>query len=111
MPEVPKRAVWFFASGCRNMIDESGRYAAAWGVRGAAGLRARRNGVMDVKHEASLVGELLQLDLPQPDARSIRAAASMPTSSTQDSRSRAQKQRNVHRHEGNAIGSQAEKAS
>ena len=31
--------------------------------------------VMDVEHEAGLVGELLQLDLPQPDTRSIRAAA------------------------------------
>ena len=31
--------------------------------------------MMDVEHEAGLVGELLQLDLPQPDARSIRAAA------------------------------------
>ena len=30
--------------------------------------------VMDVEHEARLVGELLQLDLPQPDTRSIRAA-------------------------------------
>jgi len=30
---------------------------------------------MDMEPEAGLVGELLQLDLPQPDTRSIRAAA------------------------------------
>src|SRR6266851_1843822 len=38
-------------------------------------LRRARRIVMDVEHEARLVGELLQLDLPQPDTRSIRAAA------------------------------------
>jgi ribosomal protein S18 acetylase RimI-like enzyme len=31
--------------------------------------------MMDMEPEAGLVGELLQLDLPQPDTRSIRAAA------------------------------------
>jgi hypothetical protein len=35
---------------------------------------ARRTG-MDVEHDAPFVGELPQLDLPQPDTRSIRAAA------------------------------------
>ena len=38
-------------------------------------LRRARRIVMDVEHEAGLVGELLQFDLPQPDAGSIRAAA------------------------------------
>src|SRR5450830_913124 len=38
-------------------------------------LRRARRIVMDVEHEAGFVGELLQLDLPQPDTRSIRAAA------------------------------------
>src|SRR6266576_5230044 len=38
-------------------------------------LRRARRIVMDVEHEARLVSELLQLELPQPDARSIRAAA------------------------------------
>ena len=38
-------------------------------------LRRARRIVMDVEHEPRLVGELLQLDLPQPDTRSIRAAA------------------------------------
>src|SRR5258707_3834953 len=38
-------------------------------------LRRARRIVMDVEHEAGLVGELLQLDFPQPDTRSIRAAA------------------------------------
>src|SRR5207302_5178007 len=38
-------------------------------------LRRARRIVMDVEYEAGLVGELLQLDLPQPDTRSIRAAA------------------------------------
>jgi hypothetical protein len=31
--------------------------------------------VVDVEREASRVGELLQLDLPQPHARAVRAAA------------------------------------
>ena len=33
------------------------------------------DGVLDAEHEARRIGELLQLDLPQPHARSIRAAA------------------------------------
>jgi hypothetical protein len=38
-------------------------------------LRGARRIMMDMEPEAGLVGELLQLDLPQPDTRSIRAAA------------------------------------
>src|SRR5450631_396922 len=38
-------------------------------------LRRARRIVMNVEHETRLVGELLQFDLPQPDTRSIRAAA------------------------------------
>src|SRR6266540_1700712 len=38
-------------------------------------LRGARRIVVDVEHEPGLVGELLQLDLPQPDARAVRAAA------------------------------------
>src|ERR1700687_3864745 len=38
-------------------------------------LRRSRRIVMDVEHEVRRVGELLQLDLPQPDTRSIRVAA------------------------------------
>ena len=30
---------------------------------------------MDVQHQARLVGELLQLDFPEPHARTVRAAA------------------------------------
>src|SRR5438445_12656757 len=38
-------------------------------------LRRARRIVMAVEHGASLVAALVQLDLPQPDTRSIRAAA------------------------------------
>jgi ribosomal protein S18 acetylase RimI-like enzyme len=38
-------------------------------------LRGARRIMMDMEPEAGLVGELLQLDLQQPDTRSIRAAA------------------------------------
>lgn len=44
--------------------------------------RYRRAGriVMDVEHSARLVGELLLLDLLQPDTRSIRAAIAIVSS-------------------------------
>src|ERR1700693_2131252 len=38
-------------------------------------LRCSGRIVMDVQHEARLVGELLQLDFPEPHARAVRAAA------------------------------------
>ena len=38
-------------------------------------LRCARRIMVDVEHEPGLVGEPLQLDLPQPDACAIRAAA------------------------------------
>src|SRR5262245_8617230 len=38
-------------------------------------LRCARRIVVDMEHEAGLVGEFLQLDLPQPYAAAVRAAA------------------------------------
>lgn len=38
-------------------------------------LRSTRRIVKDVDHKLRRIGELLQLDFPQPHARSIRAAA------------------------------------
>ena len=45
------------------------RYVAEQAVLDLIPLRRAGRIVMDVEHEAGLVGELLQLDLPQPHAR------------------------------------------
>ena len=75
-----------FGRRCGNQLDyghaidewpptPSLRDVAEHAVLDLIPLRRSRRIVMDVEHEARLVGELLQLDLPQPDTRSIRAAA------------------------------------
>src|SRR3990172_12947884 len=43
-------------------------------------LRGSRRIVVDPEREPSLVGELLQLDLPKPDTRTVGAAAIRPYS-------------------------------
>src|SRR4029077_3387230 len=58
---------WSPAPGLRDVAEQA--------VLDLIPLRRAGRIMMDVEHEAGLVGELLQLDLPQPDARSIRAAA------------------------------------
>src|SRR6266436_7764081 len=60
----------------RHAIDEwssapSLRDVAEQAVLDLVPLRRARRIVMDVEHEARLVGELLQFELPQPNARSI----------------------------------------
>src|SRR5580704_12161583 len=61
----------------RHAIDEwspapSLRDVAEQAVLDLIPLRCSWRIVMDVEHQARLVGELLQFDLPQPNARSIR---------------------------------------
>src|SRR5450631_4386126 len=51
----------------RNVAEQAVLYSVP--------LRCARRVVVDTKHEPRLVGELLQLDLPQSYARPIRAAA------------------------------------
>src|SRR5437868_15302990 len=67
----------------RHAVDEwspapSLRDVAEQAVLDLVPLRRARRIVMNVEQEARLVGELLQLDLPQPDTRSIRATAIGP---------------------------------
>src|SRR5271166_4399638 len=84
-----QRALDFQAGlGCRrcDQLDDSQAIRerpAAPGLRDVAEqavldpvpLRCARRIMVDVEHEPGLVGEPLQLDLPQPDACAIRAAA------------------------------------
>ena len=84
-----QRALDFQAGlGCRrrDQLDDSHAIRerpAAPGLRDVAEqavldpvpLRCARRIMVDVEHEPGLVGEPLQLDLPQPDACAIRAAA------------------------------------
>ena len=55
------------APGLRNMAEQA--------VLDPIPLRSTRRIVMDVDHKARRIGELLQFDLPQPQARTVRAAA------------------------------------